>query len=65
MKKIILTLGVFLSIYATYAMNSDIEINKEDENSVKEVVLEEDSCQRVVYHYNEDNTLSYVSVHIC
>jgi hypothetical protein len=64
MKKIILTLGIFLSAYATYAVNSNEKLEIESNNSTQ-IVEEDNSCQRIVYHYNEDNTLAYVSVHLC
>lgn len=64
MKKIVLTLGIFLSAYATYAVNSNEKLEIESNNSTQ-IVEEDVSCQRIVYHYNNDGTLAYVSVHLC
>lgn len=44
MKKIVLTLGIFLSAYATYALNSNEKLEIESNNSVGIVEEEYDGC---------------------
>ncbi|PKV50361.1 hypothetical protein ATE84_2418 [Aquimarina sp. MAR_2010_214] len=47
MKKIVLTLGIFLSAYATYAMNSSDQKNTEDSWP----------CTKDIYIYDDEGRL--------
>jgi hypothetical protein len=60
MKKIVLTLGIFLSAYATYAVNSSIEFKK---NFIEEEGP--DGCYRIVNHFDHANNWIGVSVFLC
>ena len=55
MKKIVLTLGIFLSAYMTYAVGNNNQINIE----------EDDNCVRVNRIYNEQGDVMWVSYEPC
>ncbi|WP_281988386.1 hypothetical protein [Aquimarina aggregata] len=65
MKKIVLTLGILLSAYSTYAVNANTEMNLLEENGT-EIVLEEDFyCTRIVRTYNEHGDVIGILVEDC
>ncbi|WP_024770257.1 hypothetical protein [Aquimarina macrocephali] len=65
MKKIVLTLGIFLSAYATYAIgNNSNELEIESNNSIR-IVEEDDNCYRIVDHYDHAGNWIGVSVYPC
>lgn len=64
MKKIVLTLGIFLSAYATYAVNSSEKLEIESNNSTQ-IVEDDDNCYRIVDHYDHAGNWIGVSVYPC
>ncbi len=60
MKKIILTLGIFLSAYATYAVNSNEKLVVNTNND-----LVEDTCYRIIDHYDNQGNWTGVTVEFC
>ncbi|WP_271782465.1 hypothetical protein [Aquimarina algiphila] len=65
MKKIVLTLGIFLSAYATYAVGSNNKMNVEEDNVIKIVSEDDTYCTRIVRTYNEHGDVIGILVEEC